>query len=89
MGPLLVHIPRSYGAGHLVLEKGYIMVRFGGAAARLDLDEKLYFWYSKIGHYFNSVIPGLGGGAPTQNSKIRCNFLNFARMVLKSIRIDS
>ena len=41
VGPLLVHIPRRYGAGHLVLEEGYRMVRFGGAAPRLDLDEKL------------------------------------------------
>ena len=58
MGPLLVHIPRSHGAGHLVLEEGYRMVRFGGAAARLDLDEKLYFWYSKTAHYFNCIYLG-------------------------------
>ena len=54
----MVHIPRRYGAGHLVLEEGYRMVRFGGAAARLDLDEKLYFWYSKTAHYFNCIYLG-------------------------------
>ena len=30
----------------------------GGAAARLDLDEKLYFWYSKTAHYSNCIYLG-------------------------------
>ena len=58
MGGLLVHIPRRYGAGHLVLEEGYRIVRFGGAAARLDLDEKLLFGFSKTAHYVNCIYLG-------------------------------
>ena len=28
--PLVVHKPSSYGTGHLVLEKGYKMIKSGG-----------------------------------------------------------
>ena len=45
VGPLLVLLPRSYGAEHLVLEHGYELVKFMGRRETLDVDENVHIWF--------------------------------------------